>query len=291
MEDNLLEFNNKKYKIKVDMYDDKTKSLKVEMFNIETNEQQEITAGGTELFVPPIPTPDCVIVDDKKEKLNKRLLEVGLLDYCNALFAKFNVPILYTYDKEGTRKFLDYHAKKLEYENDKGNSLQEVRENLIKDARETFKNEKVKKYFKKHEIKNKWDFMYSLIDEKDLKSSVVAMYNVDAELYCLVRPYYKHIEDKLEFVKEWEFNYDGGLFCLLEENFNIHKFDNKESSHLPIWYEIFALIPYNDNKKGINKYLNYCKQKRIPNKMLSEFSEKEIQKIMKLCKKEKDRER
>lgn len=291
MEDRILEFDNKEYKIKVGMYDDETKSLKVELFNIGTGEKEEVTAGGTALFVPPVPTPDCVIVNDKNKELNEKLLSLAILDYCNAIFAKFNMSVLYSYDKEGVMNFLDYHAKVLEYEKDKGNSLQEVRENLINDARESFKDEKAKKYFKMHDIKNKWSFMYSLIDEKDLKSSVVAMCNTDEELYCLVRPYYKHIEDKLEFVREWEFNYDGGLFCLLEDNFNIHKFDNRYFSHLPIWNEIQALIPDIDNKKGVSKYLNYCRQKGIPKKLEDEFSNEEIQEIMKYCKKEKERER
>ena len=199
--------------------------------------------------------------------------------------------VLYSYDKEGVMNFLDYHAKIIEYDDKKGNSLQEVKENLINDAKDSFKSENAKKYFKMHDIKNKWSFMYSLINEKNIKDSVVAMCNTEEELYCLVRPYYKHSVDKLEFVRDWEFNYDGGLFCLLEGNFNIHKFDNKDFAHFPIWSEIQVLMPNIENKKGINKYLNYCKQKGIPKKMLTEFTEEEIKEIMKHCKKEKDRER
>lgn len=57
MEERILEFDNKKYKIRVGMYDDETKSLKVELLNIDTGEVEELTAGGTALLIPPVPTP------------------------------------------------------------------------------------------------------------------------------------------------------------------------------------------------------------------------------------------
>lgn len=105
-----LEYDNKKYELKVSMYDD-TNLLKVSMIDIETNESKEITLSGTELVIPPAPTPDCVMIDaEGNEQLVDTLLKLNILDYCNFIFAKFNMEELYKYDKSGVKEFLQYHA-------------------------------------------------------------------------------------------------------------------------------------------------------------------------------------
>lgn len=159
-------FKNKRWYLKVDFYED-TKCLKVCMKDENAIEIKEITMSGVELVFPPIPTPDCVIVNSEKDKeLIEKLLNLGILDYCNTIFAKFNMNKLYEYDKQGTMKFLDYHTTKVEYEEDKGSSINEVKNNIEKEVKELLEDKVNKEILsEKYNFNNAYPVCY-LINEK-----------------------------------------------------------------------------------------------------------------------------
>ena len=151
----IFKFKDKEYNLKVSTYEN-TKLLKVIMIDRETKEEKEITKDGVELVIPPAPPPDCVLVDSENDKeIIDKLLENKILDYCNVMFAKFNMEELYKYDKVGTMEYLKIHAHFVEYEKDKGNSLEEVKEKIQDEVKSLLEQKETEEFlWDKHLISN-----------------------------------------------------------------------------------------------------------------------------------------
>lgn len=291
MEDKILEFNNKQYKLKVEFYDN-TKMLKVSAIDIQSKENIEITTSGVELVIPSPPTPDCVMIDsEKNEELVNRLLELKILGYCNLIFAKFNMPELYKYDKKGTMEFLDYHTVKIEFEEGKGNSLQEVKNNLLQEVRNVFRNKNYRKILHEKDLPVKYEVIYTLINSKNPKNSFALCWNDSSELFCIVYPYVKDLQYKLNFIPEWKFDFTEAFLGYLEEGYKIQDFKSLEY-HQWIWNDIEDNYPDLEYQKGLNEYLKYCKINGITKQKLdNSTSLSDTPDIMKYYQKNKEQER
>lgn len=281
-----LEFQNKVYELKVGTYED-GKFLKVSMIDKDTKQEKEITMSGVEVVEPPAPTPDCVLIncEENKELINK-LLELKVLYYSNTIFAKFNMSELYNYDRIGTMEFLKLHAKIIEYEQDKGNSLEEVKSKIKEEAMQLVQDEKVKDYlYDKFYISDLDSEIYTLINEKSPKDSLVLMYDNDGR-FCFVRPYLKEFDHKLRVVQEWQFNHEEHLFSYLGNGYKLHN-SNDLVVHYNIWTSIEEWYPDIDNKKGLMEYFKYCKENNITKEKIENELKSEVPDIMKIYNKEK----
>lgn len=281
-----LEFQNKVYELKVGTYED-GKFLKVSIIDKDTKQEKEITMSGVEIVEPPAPTPDCVLInsEENKELINK-LLELKVLVYSNTIFAKFNMSELYNYDRIGTMDFLKLHAKIIEYEEDKGNSLEEVKSKIKEEATQLVQDEKVKDYlYDKFYISDLDSEIYTLINEKSPKDSLVLMYDNDGR-FCFVRPYLKDFDHKLRLVQEWQFNHEEHLFSYLENGYKLHN-SNDLVVHYNIWTSIDEWYPDIDNKKGLMEYFRYCKENNITKEKIENEVKSEVPDIMKIYNKEK----
>ena len=281
-----LEFQNKVYELKVGTYED-GKFLKVSIIDKDTKQEKEITMSGVEIVEPPAPTPDCVLInsEENKELINK-LLELKVLVYSNTIFAKFNMSELYNYDRIGTMDFLKLHAKIIEYEEDKGNSLEEVKSKIKEEATRLVQDEKVKDYlYDKFYISDLDSEIYSLINEKSPKDSLVLMYDNDGR-FCFVRPYLKDFDHKLRLVQEWQFNHEEHLFSYLENGYKLHN-SNDLVVHYNIWTSIDEWYPDIDNKKGLMEYFRYCKENNITKEKIENEVKSEVPDIMKIYNKER----
>lgn len=281
-----LEFQNKVYELKVGTYED-GKFLKVSIIDKDTKQEKEITMSGVEIVEPPAPTPDCVLInsEENKELINK-LLELKVLVYSNTIFAKFNMSELYNYDRIGTMDFLKLHAKIIEYEDDKGNSLEEVKSKIKEEATQLVQDEKVKDYlYDKFYISDLDSEIYTLINEKSPKDSLVLMYDNDGR-FCFVRPYLKDFEHKLRLVQEWQFNHEEHLFSYLENGYKLHN-SNDLVVHYNIWTSIDEWYPDIDNKKGLMEYFRYCKENNITKEKIENEVKSEVPDIMKIYNKER----
>lgn len=281
-----LEFQNKVYELKVGTYED-GKFLKVSIIDKDTKQEKEITMSGVEIVEPPAPTPDCVLInsEENKELINK-LLELKVLVYSNTIFAKFNMSELYNYDRIGTMDFLKLHAKIIEYEEDKGNSLEEVKTKIKEEATQLVQDEKVKDYlYDKFYISDLDSEIYTLINEKSPKDSLVLMYDNDGR-FCFVRPYLKDFDHKLRLVQEWQFNHEEHLFSYLENGYKLHN-SNDLVVHYNIWTSIDEWYPDIDNKKGLMEYFRYCKENNITKEKIENEVKSEVPDIMKIYNKER----
>lgn len=281
-----LEFQNKVYELKVGTYED-GKFLKVSIIDKDTKQEKEITMSGVEIVEPPAPTPDCVLInsEENKELINK-LLELKVLVYSNTIFAKFNMSELYNYDRIGTMDFLKLHAKIIEYEEDKGNSLEEVKSKIKEEATQLVQDEKVKDYlYDKFYISDLDSEIYTLINEKSPKDSLVLMYDNDGR-FCFVRPYLKDFDHKLRLVQEWQFNHEEHLFSYLENGYKLHN-SNDLVVHYNIWTSIDEWYPDIDNKKGLMEYFRYCKENNITKEKIENKVKSEVPDIMKIYNKER----
>lgn len=281
-----LEFQNKVYELKVGTYED-GKFLKVSIIDKETKQEKEITMSGVEIVEPPAPTPDCVLIncEENKELINK-LLELKVLVYSNTIFAKFNMSELYNYDRIGTMDFLKLYAKIIEYEEDKGNSLEEVKSKIKEEATQLVQDEKVKDYlYDKFYISDLDSEIYTLINEKSPKDSLVLMYDNDGR-FCFVRPYLKDFDHKLRLVQEWQFNHEEHLFSYLENGYKLHN-SNDLVVHYNIWTSIDEWYPDIDNKKGLMEYFRYCKENNITKEKIENEVKSEVPDIMKIYNKER----
>jgi len=281
-----LEFQNKVYELKVGTYED-GKFLKVSLIDKDTKQEKEITMSGVEIVEPPAPTPDCVLInsEENKELINK-LLELKVLVYSNTIFAKFNMSELYNYDRIGTMDFLKLHAKIIEYEEDKGNSLEEVKSKIKEEATRLVQDEKVKDYlYDKFYISDLDSEIYTLINEKSPKDSLVLMYDNDGR-FCFVRPYLKDFDHKLRLVQEWQFNHEEHLFSYLENGYKLHN-SNDLVVHYNIWTSIDEWYPDIDNKKGLMEYFRYRKENNITKEKIENEVKSEVPDIMKIYNKER----
>ena len=250
----IFKFKDKEYNLKVSTYEN-TKFLKVLMIDRETKEEKEITKDGVELVIPPAPTPDCVLVDSENDKeIIDKLLENKILDYCNVMFAKFNMEELYKYDKVGTMEYLKIHAHFVEYEKDKGNSLEEVKEKIQDEVKSLLEQKETEEFL--------WD--------KHLISNPKTL----SEIYVLVNS--KN--------PKWRFNYEEHLFEYLENDYQMFN-SNDFVVHYNVWNYIEEMYPEEiENKKGMQNYLKYCKENGITKTKIENEVKCDVPDVMKLYK-------
>lgn len=259
----IFEFKNKKYNLKVGL-DEKSKLLKLIMINIDTKEEININVSGV---IPQGATPNYILVNDKiGEELIKKLIDCELLSDRTGIYAKVNLDNIYKYDPKGVKEFLDCHTHKIEYE-DKGKTQDEVKKDIRKYTEKMLQNKKIKEYLDDYIWRNdpkKYIFMYSLLNKKNPQDSIIAYCDENAENILLITPYQKDFEDKFEIVPDWQFNYYGGMMNFLDAECEI--IDVGEESHYSIWQEVYdRLIEPRDEryKKGVEKYMKYCKKNKI----------------------------
>ena len=283
----IFKFKDKEYNLKVSTYEN-TKLLKVLTIDRETKEEKEITKDGVELVIPPAPTPDCVLVDSENDKeIIDKLLENKILDYCNVMFAKFNMEELYKYDKVGTMEYLKIHAHFVEYEKDKGNSLEEVKEKIQDEVKSLLGQKETEEFlWDKHLISNPKNLseIYVLVNSKNPKNSVVVMYDTNTEKFCFIKPYMKKLEDKISSLEEWRFNYEEHLFEYLENDYQMFN-SNDFVVHYNVWNYIEEMYPEEiENKKGMQNYLKYCKENGITKTKIENEVKCDVPDVMKLYK-------
>lgn len=259
----IFEFQNRKYNFKVG-FDEESKLLKLTMIDINTKEEKAINISG---LIPQGATQDYVLLNDKIGKdLIKELINQELLSDHTGMFARVNLRNMYKYDQKGVKEFLDYHTHKIEYE-DKGKTQDEVKKDIRNYTEKLLQEKEVKEYLDDCVWDNNTEnyiFMYSLVDKENPQNSVITYCDENAETIFLITPYQKGFENKFEIVPEWQFNYYGGMMIFLNDGFEI--IDVGEGSHYSIWQEVYdkLLEPRNDEyKKGVEKYMKYCKKNKI----------------------------
>ena len=248
-EDLIFHFKDNDYKLLVSESD--CKSIRLSMENVKTGEIKQITTDGLKGN-----TPAQVVVKNDND-LIQGLLDAKILDYCNSIFAQINVNELYKYDQKGVQEFIDKHAKKIEYRKDKGNSEEEIKRDIRKDAREILNSKEVRKEFGKDEF----GFVYSVLDKDNIKNSYAVFGEMEGDYFILVRPYRKGLDSQLEVVAEYAYSNDEGLFHSLNGNSQIIQIPS--DSHEWIIEELHYMYPDFEYKNGVQKYLQYCVNKKI----------------------------
>ena len=285
-----LKINDNEYKIKIEKYDN-TKLLKVSLVDKKNNEKKEITMEGVELVIPTAPTPDCVLVNNEKDKdIIDVLLKEKILDYNNVIFAKFNMKELYKYDKIGTMRYLHTHSHIVEYDKEKANTIDYIKANIREDAQKILDNQEMQDYL--------WDNylisdtktiseIYTLINNKQPETSNIIMYDTNTEKFLMITPYIKENKLKVLPIEEWEFDYDNWLFQWLENEHQL--FVPKDYViHYNIWNYIEEMYPEEiEFKEGMKKYLQYCKENGINKKKIEKELNTDVPNIMKYYKDKK----
>ena len=203
------------------------------------------------------------------------------------MFAKFNMEELYKYDKVGTMEYLKIHAHFVEYEKDKGNSLEEVKEKIQDEVKSLLEQKETEEFlWDKHLISNPKNLseIYVLVNSKNPKNSVVVMYDTDTEKFCFIKPYMKKLEDKISSLEEWRFNYEEHLFEYLENDYQMFN-SNDLVVHYNVWNYIEEMYPEEiENKKGMQNYLKYCKENGITKNKIENEVKYDVPDVMKLYK-------
>lgn len=277
----IFKFNDTDYNILVSDYE--SGFIKVSMQNRETKEIQDITIDGVHLFIPAVATPDCAMVNDNKN-LIKELIETGILDYCHSLIAKFNIKELSHYDKAGVKKFLEKYAHEVTYRKDKGNSEEEIKKYIRKDAREILNGKWAKENLKDHCI-NMNTFLYSVLDKDNIKESFVVYADEEGEFEAFIQPYRNNTYDQIEIIPDYAYTNKEGLFSSLNRNCQIIQLNKNVNEW--IIDELLNYYPDFEYKKGVQKYLKYCISKKVDKE---EFMKK-YEDIAELMKKERKRQR
>lgn len=247
-EDLTFRFKSEDYKLLVG--ESESKSIKLSMENMKTGEIKKVTTDGLRGN-----TPDKVVVKDDKE-LIECFLKAKIFDYCNGIFAKLNVNELYKYDQEGVKAFVKKHAKKITYRRDKGNSEEEIKHDIRKDAKEILNSKEVKSKLREELV-----FIYSVLDKDNIKDSYAVFGDMEGNYLILVQPYRKGLNKQLDLVPEYAFSNEEGLFHALNNNCQIIQITS--DSHEWIMEELQDYYPDFKYKEGVQKYLKYCVNKKI----------------------------
>jgi len=280
-EDLIFKFKSNEYKITVDDYE--SGFIKVSMQDIKSKKIQDITIDGVEYVIPQAPTPNCAMIQNNQE-LTDELLKAQILTSCHSLMATFNMKELYKYDQLGVKAFLEKYAHNIEYVEDKGNSPEEIKKNIRKDAREILNSKEVRKKLRDNYLNMKY-FCYSILNKDNLKESYAVFCDEEGNGLCLVSPYIKGIDDQLEYVPDYAYSNREGLFSALNRNCQIIQID--KDSHEWIIEELEYNYPDFEYKKGVQKYLKYCINQKIDKE---EFIKK-YKEIEKLFKKEREKKK
>lgn len=250
--DLIFRYNNIDYKLLVS--DTKSGSIRLRMKNIENDEINDVTLGAIRGN-----TPDCVVVVDDK-KLIDRFLETKIFDYSNDVFAKINIIELEKYAKKEVKEFVEKYSTIIEYRTDIGNTEEDIKKNIKNEARNLFKNKKLKQYFKENYI-NMNSFMYSVLDKDEIKESFAVFCDEYGEYMAVIRPYRKDIEAQVEILREYNYNDNEFFFSPLNRNCEIIQINNKWHSWLMC--DLESKYPNFEYKNGVKKYIEYCLKKGV----------------------------
>ena len=129
------------------------------------------------------------------------------------------------------------------------------------------------------------EIIYILKDVKNSRDSIVVA--AEDESVIEINPFTNEIKD----IPDFEFNFDEYLFKQLEKGKQIAYMT--PNTHYGIWSTIEDFAPSNiEHKKGMQKYLKYCKTNKITKEKLEkECNVKDIKDVMKFYKEKKEFER
>lgn len=142
-----------------------------------------------------------------------------------------------------------------------------------------------KELLKNSEVYKDMEICYILEDTKDMKESfIIAMEGNDI---IQINAITKEVSD----VADWAYNIDDDIFAMLESDKKISYMSM--NMHYEIWQTIEQWYSEDlEHKKGMQKYLKYCKDNKITKDVIEK--ETELDKLpdaMKYYKKEKNKER
>lgn len=125
--------------------------------------------------------------------------------------------------------------------------------------------EEISKFLKSNEEYENYSVEYILIDKENPEKSFAFASNYDEMIEVNITSH------EITSVADWAYNFDEDIFGELENN-KIIGYMSMET-HFNIWETIHQWYPEDiENKKGMQKYLKYCKD----NKITKEVIEKEV---------------
>lgn len=142
-----------------------------------------------------------------------------------------------------------------------------------------------KELLKNSEDYKDMEICYILEDTKDMKESfIIAMEGNDI---IQINAITKEVSD----VADWAYNIDDDIFAMLESDKKISYMSM--NMHYGIWQTIEQWYPEDlEHKKGMQKYLKYCKDNKITKDVIEKKTELDkLPDAMKYYKKEKNKER
>lgn len=148
-------------------------------------------------------------------------------------------------------------------------------------------NKDILEVLNKSNLKNNSYLIYSLLNIEDYKKSFAVLIDKNLEDKFLLKPYDKN---KIKKVDYYEHDYDNYFLKFLERNYEIA--DMSMFAHYSAWIQIHDSYSNINNKKGLQKYLEYCKENKITqNKILKNMGASQLFNIMKYYKEKNNRER
>lgn len=145
--------------------------------------------------------------------------------------------------------------------------------------------EKVTNFLKNSEDYEKFNIEYILKDNQNVNETIVMASNYD-EMIC-VDPY----SMETMAVADWAYNFDDDIFEELEKGKEISYM--RMEVHYSIWMDLGQYYPEDiEHKKGVQKYLKYCKENNITRAVIEkEMNLEKVPNIMKFYKDYRRKER
>lgn len=134
---------------------------------------------------------------------------------------------------------------------------------------EEFDIKKIKKEIMellKNEEYEGYDISYMLIDKVNPEDSIAIAMKYDEIIEINIKSH------EINSVAEWAYNFDEDIFKALENNNEIGYMSM--DTHYSIWHTINELyLEEIDNKKGMQRYLKYCKENNVTKKVIEKETE------------------
>lgn len=93
-------------------------------------------------------------------------------------------------------------------------------------------------------------------------------------------PYTKEMKNGLAEIPEWDYNFDEYFFKELQNGYDIGFIS--DDTHYNLWTTIDELYPEDiDNKNGVQKYLQYCKDNNITRDYIDDVMKLSVPDVMK----------
>ena len=154
-------------------------------------------------------------------------------------------------------------------------SKEYVKNNLVNDAEESLKQEKILEYILDQSIgsrKEEYEFMFSLIDNNKFKNSRVVFCDSSITDIIEVYPYKNKIEEKVKVYDERNILFFDLLIKEMDKGLKINKMSL--IGQIDIWREIEYYIEDSKEKnyeKPIKDYIKYCKENNITKNTIEEI--------------------